>query len=108
MIEHIHHDVEGMILDKNEKLKKKLLYQIDFDVEYTTLNSMCKDILEILKDKNNHYIVIVKPVWKGLHFEIEKVPFDFQWIKKIVFEEYYVVINDYTIFYNAIFDFYGG
>ena len=65
---------------------------------------MCGDLLSLIKDDDVFHFDIVYPIPQCDYLIKERV-FDLKYIKKIVFEEYYLLINDVKIFYNAIFDF---
>jgi hypothetical protein len=105
--EHIHKDVCNLVYNKcGELLKDEITrYTIDIDVEINTpLNKMCKDLLSLIKDDDVFVFDIVYPI-PQYSYKIQERIFDLKYVKKIVFEEYYLVINDVKIFYNAIFDF---
>lgn len=107
MTEHIHKDVCMIAYDQYGQIFKDKtdIYTIDIDVEIKTqLNKMCEDLLSLIKDDDVFHFDIVYPVpqWDYL---IKGRIFDLKYVKKIVFEEYYLLINDIKIFYNAIFDF---
>ena len=80
-------------------------YDVDFEITYGDLNTMCKDLLKILKDKDVSRFWICHPHYHIGHYTIENSYFDLESVKKIKFEEYYLEIDGYKIFYNAIFDF---
>lgn len=105
MIEHIHKDVCTFDFNKHGESIGALKYNIDFDVEYEKLNPMCRDLLKIIKDENCFKFWICCPQWKGLHYELEDVYFDMEWIDKITFHDYYLIIDRFKVFYNAIFNF---
>ena len=107
MTEHIHKDVCNLVYDKHGQLLKDgtTRYTIDIDVEINApLNKMCKDLLSLIKDDDVFAFDIVYPI-PQYGYSIEERIFDLEYVKRIVFEEYYLVINDVKIFYNAIFDF---
>lgn len=107
MNEHIHKDVCTIAYDKHGQIIKDKIttYTIDIDVEIKTqLNKMCEDLLSLIKDDDVFVFDIVYPI-PQYNYHIEAGIFDLQYVKRIVFEEYYLLINDVKIFYNAIFDF---
>ena len=107
MIEYIHKDVCSLSFNKYGQIIKDetTRYAIDIDVEINTqLNKMCMDLLSLIKDDDVFVFDIVYPI-PQYNYKIEDRIFDLEYVKKIVFEEYYLVINDVKIFYNAIFDF---
>lgn len=107
MIEHIHKDVCNLVYNKHGQLLKDeiIRYSIDIDVEINApLNQMCKDLLSLIKDDDVFVIDIVYPI-PQYKYEIEPRIFDLKHITQIIFEEYYLIINDVKIFYNAIFGF---
>ena len=107
MTEHIHKDVCTIAYDKyGQILKGKTIrYSIDIDVEINVpLNKMCEDLLSLIKDDDVFHFDIVYPIPQCDYLIKERI-FDLKYVKKIVFEEYYLLINDVKIFYNAIFDF---
>ena len=80
--------------------------KIHVEVEIKTeLNKMCQDLLDLLKEDDVFSFSIVHPVVGWLEVKIEKRYFDLEFIEKIVFDEYYLTIDGYKIFYNAIFKF---
>ena len=105
--EHIHKDVCDFVFDKYGDLLKDetIQYAIDIDVEINApLNKMCRDLLSLIKDKDVFVFDIVYPI-PNYNYRISGRIFDLEYVTKIVFEEYYLLINDVKIFYNAIFDF---
>lgn len=107
MTEHIHKEVCNFTFDKYGQILKdnKSQYTIDIDVEInTTLNQMCKDLLALIKDDDVFVIHIVYPI-PQYSYRIEARIFDLEYVKRIVFEEYYLQIDGVKIFYNAIFGF---
>lgn len=107
MTEHIHKDVCTIAYDKYGQIikDKTTSYTIDIDVEINApLNKMCEDLLSLIKDDDVFVFDIVYPI-PQYNYHIEERIFDLQYVKRIVFEEYYLLINDVKIFYNAIFDF---
>ena len=106
--EHIHKDVETLPLDKHgEIIEDKIsYYSIDFDIIINTpLNQMCKDLINLLKRDDVFHFDITRPVSNGGSYEIRDTIWDLALIRKIVFEEYYLMIDDYKIFYNEIMGF---
>lgn len=107
MTEHIHKDVCNLVYDKHGQLLKdeSTQYTIDIDVEINApLNQMCKDLLSLIKDDDVFVIDIVYPIPQD-GYKINPIIFDLEYIERIVFEEYYLRINNVKIFYNAIFGF---
>lgn len=105
--EHIHKDVCNLIYNKyGELLKDEITrYEINVDVEINApLNKMCRDLLSLIKDDDVFVFDIVYPV-PQYNYRVESRIFDLEYVEKIVFEEYYLLIDDVKIFYNAIFDF---
>lgn len=105
--EHIHKDVCTLVCNKYGELLKDetTCYAIDIDVEVNApLNKMCRDLLALIKDKDVFVFDIVYPIPQH-SYSVESRIFDLEYVEKIVFEEYYLLINDVKIFYNAIFDF---
>ena len=107
MIEHIHKDVCNFTYNKNGECIETSRYAIDFDVEYEELNPMCRDLLKTIKDENCFVFYLTIPISTGLGYQIEKKYFDMEYINKITFNGYYLTIDGFKIFYNAIMDFGG-
>jgi hypothetical protein len=106
MIEHIHKDVCMGTYNKYGEGIETSQYAIDFDVEYEELTPMCKDLLETIKDKECFVFYLTIPIPTGLGgYQIENRYFDMQYISKITFKEYYLTIDNFKVFYNAIMDF---
>ena len=106
--EHIHKDVCSLVYNKYGELLKDetTRYAIDIDVEINApLNKMCRDLLSLIKDDDVFVFDIVYPIPRYNYYEISDRIFDLEYVTKIVFEDYYLLINDVKIFYNAIFDF---
>ena len=106
-LEHIHKDVCNLSYNKHGELLKDetTRYAIDIDVEINApLNKMCRDLLSLIKNDDVFVIDIVYLIPQH-NYRIEDRIFDLEYVKKIVFEEYYLIINNVRIFYNAIFDF---
>ena len=106
--EHIHKDVETLPFDKHGGIieDKISYYSIDFDIIInTSLNQMCKDLINLLKRDDVFHFDITRPVSNGVNYEIKDTIWDLALIRKIVFEEYYLMIDDYKIFYNEIMGF---
>ena len=102
MTEHIHKDVCNLVYDKHGQLLKDEItrYTIDIDVEINTpLNKMCGDLLSLIKDDDVFVFDIVYLI-PEYNYRIEERIFDLEYVKKIVFEEYYLVINDVKILKN--------
>ena len=105
--EHIHKDVCNLVYNKYGELLKDetTRYEIDIDVEINVpLNKMCGDLLSLIKDDDVFFFDIVYPL-PQYNYRIEARIFDLKYVSSIVFEEYYLMINNVKIFYNAIFDF---
>jgi hypothetical protein len=105
MIEHIHKDVCTGTYNKHGEHVETSTYSIDFDIEYEELNPMCKDLLKTIKDKECFVFYLTIPISQGTYYRIEDRYFDMEYINKITFNDYYLTINEFKIFYNAIMDF---
>lgn len=80
--------------------------QIHIDVKINTeLSTMCKDLLNLIKDDDVFSISITHAKTGWVDASVKKSFFDLEYVKEIVFEDYYLRINGLKIFYNAIFDF---
>ena len=80
--------------------------RISIDVEYDDLNPMCRDFLKMLKDDNVFsFSITTVDSYSSFEPKIARWYYDLINISKIEFKEYYLMINDTKIFYNAIFDF---
>lgn len=105
--EHIHKEVCNLTFNKYGELIKDetTRYAIDIDVEINApLNKMCRDLLSLIKQDDVFVFDIVYPI-PQYNYRIEDRIFDLEYVTKIVFEEYYLLIDGVKIFYNAIFDF---
>lgn len=108
MIETIEHSNEFISIDKYGKYIRdseetiKVKYEIEYD---ENLPPKMQDFIKLLKEDgvldiwvvyydSNFYNDIVKKVW------------NFEYIDKITFKDYYLEIGGLKIFYDAIFDFY--
>lgn len=106
VVEHIHKLFVNVAFNKyGEYESSSDVCSVDIDVEYDELNQLCKDLLEIIKSENVKSFWICKPHYCGLSYDIRDEYFDLEWIEKIVFKEYYMLIDGYKILYNSIFDF---
>lgn len=106
VIETVHKEFVAFTYDKyGELCDTPKRYDVDFEITYGDLNAMCKDLLKILRDKDVQKFWISHPIYHLGYYEIEDSYFDLEFVKKIKFEEYYLEIDGYKIFYNAIFDF---
>ena len=79
---------------------------INVEVEIKTeLSPMCKDLLELLKDKDVFSFSLVCVVENYGSPKIDTIYFDLEFLDKIVFDEYFLEIGRFKIFYNGIFGF---
>lgn len=80
--------------------------KIHVEVEIKTeLNKMCQDLLDLLKDDDVFSFSLTHVSTGWVDAEIKKSFFDLEYIEKIVFDEYFLTIDGWKLFYNAIFDF---
>lgn len=107
MIETIKKEFVNCILNKYGEVVEVINIPIDFKIEYKKLNAMCKDIVKILKDEHIHSLSLISIDDSGFMPEIERITFRLVDVKKIVFQEYYMLIDGRKFLYNAIFNFYG-
>lgn len=107
MIETIKKEFVNCIVNKHGEIVEVINTPINFKIEYKKLNAMCKDIIKILKDEHIHSLSLTSIDDSGFTIEIERITFRLADVKKIVFQEYYMLIDGRRFLYNAIFNFYG-
>lgn len=80
--------------------------KIHVEVEIKSeLSPMCRDLLELLKDDDVFSFSLTHVYTGWVNAEIKKTFFNLEHIDQIVFDEYFLEINGFKVFYNAIFDF---
>lgn len=80
--------------------------KIHVEVEIKTeLNKMCQDLLDLLKEDDVFSFSLTHVSTGWVDAKIKKSFFDLEYIEKIVFDEYFLTIDGWKLFYNAIFNF---
>ena len=79
---------------------------IHIEVEIKTeLSPMCRDLLKLLQEEDVFIFSLTHVSTGWVNVTIKKSFFDLEYIGKIVFDEYFLTIDGWKLFYNAIFDF---
>ena len=107
MIERIHKEFNRFVLNKHSEVINTGEYPIDFELEYDETNSMGKDLIKELKDKNVYALSLTMVNDRGFLPKIEKSIFELAWIDKIIIKDYYILIDGRKILFNGIFNFHG-
>ena len=107
MIERIHKEFNRFVLNKHSEVIYTGECPIDFELEYDETNSMGKDLIKELKDKNVYALSLTMVNDRGFLPKIEKSIFELAWIDKIIIKDYYILIDGRKILFNGIFNFHG-
>lgn len=108
MIEKIHKEFNRVVLNEHSEVVTKTgECPIDFELEYDETNSMGKDLIKELRDKNVYALSLTMVNDRGFLPKIEKSILELAWIDKIIIRDYYILIDGRKILFNGIFNFYG-
>lgn len=108
MIEKIHKEFNRLALNNHSEIIRHTgECPIDFELEYDETNSMGKDLIKELKDKNVYALSLTMVNDRGFLPEIEKTILELAWVDKIIIRDYYMLIDGRKILFNGIFNFYG-
>lgn len=107
MIEKIHKEFNRLALNNRSEVINTGECPIDFELEYDETNSMGKDLIKELKDKNVYALSLTMVNDRGFLPKIEKTIFELAWFDKIIIRDYYMLIDGRKILFNGIFNFHG-
>ena len=107
MIEKIHKEFNRLALNNRSEVINIGESPIDFELEYDEINSMGKDLIKELKDKNVYALSLTMVNDRGFLPEIEKTILELAWVDKIIIRDYYMLIDGRKILFNGIFNFHG-
>ena len=107
MIEKIHKEFNRFALNKYSEVINTSECPIDFELEYDKTNSMGKDLIKELKDKDVYALSLTMVNDRGFLPKIEKSILELAWIDKIIIKDYYMLIDGRKILFNGIFNFHG-